>query len=307
MKRRATHAWMLACLATLCWPLATASGQAPAEPLPIREMTLQTKDGVQLGVTYYEGSKNKDTVPVILLHDEKGSRADMAPLALLLQTEGHAVIVPDLRGHGTSTIKAGEARPLQADRLPMNEYINMAGPQGDLEACKAYLMERNRAGELNIEKLCVVGAGMGASVGICWAVVDWSWPVLATGKQGQDVKALVLISPRFVYKSLNLNQVLATPVVQKELDFYIAVGKADRAAEQDASRIYTMIERLRPTPTEPQNKDIFFDNTYDTRLQGTNLLSSGDTLMNRIVQFIDVRLVKQNYPWTQRGNPLAGN
>ncbi len=59
----------------------------------------------------------------------------------------------------------------------------------DLEACKSFLMDKNNAGELNINKLCVVGVEMGAVVAVDWAAWDWHWPRLATGKQGQDVKA----------------------------------------------------------------------------------------------------------------------
>ena len=62
----------------------------------------------------------------------------------------------------------------------------------DMEAVRKFLVDKNDAGELNLNKLCLVGSGMGASVAANWAVQDWSAPPLAVGKQGQDVKALVL-------------------------------------------------------------------------------------------------------------------
>ena len=42
----------------------------------------------------------------------------------------------------------------------------------DMEAVKKFLWERNNAGELNIDKLCVVGAEMGASVAVNFALAD---------------------------------------------------------------------------------------------------------------------------------------
>ncbi len=65
----------------------------------------------------------------------------------------------------------------------------------DLEACKAYLMDKNNSGELNINKLVVIGAEMGSVLAVNWAAWDWHWPMLTTGKQGQDVKGSCLFHP----------------------------------------------------------------------------------------------------------------
>ena len=69
-----------------------------------------------------------------------------------------------------------------------------------MKAVKDFLWERNNAGELNIDKLCVVGAEMGASVALNFALADAldqdSNRVLRPDyKLGRFVKALVLISP----------------------------------------------------------------------------------------------------------------
>ena len=75
---------------------------------------------------------------------------------------------------------------------------------GDVEMCKAFLMEKNNNKELNIDKLCLVGAEMGAVVAVDWAARDWSWPILPGRKQGQDVKALVLLSPEWSFKGMTI-------------------------------------------------------------------------------------------------------
>ena len=124
----------------------------------------------------------------------------MEELAKFLQKEGHAVLVPSLRGHGNSVNVQGSGRKLLASTLNPAQFQLMV--KQDMEACKAYLMAKNNAGDLNIEKLCVVGAEMGAIVAMNWAVEDWHWPVLTTGKQGQDVKALVLLSPPMAFHGI---------------------------------------------------------------------------------------------------------
>ena len=84
------------------------------------DLVLPTADGVQLAVTYYPGPvypgvKDKQIIPVVLLHMWKESRNDYKDLAPYLQRSGFAVIVPDLRGHGESTHVKG-ARKEQPQR-----------------------------------------------------------------------------------------------------------------------------------------------------------------------------------------------
>src|SRR5574340_1050455 len=83
---------------------------------PPENLVIQTPDGIPLAVTFYPGTKGKDTIPVVLLHMAKGNRNDYAQLATDLQKVGHAVLVPDLRGHGESAARRGAAEPLQLGR-----------------------------------------------------------------------------------------------------------------------------------------------------------------------------------------------
>src|SRR5262245_42776505 len=174
-----------------------------------------TKDGVQLHLTYFPSTARpgtpeaKQVAPVILLHDHKETRAMYNSLAQkpssgLEPGEGRkkrpsfAVVVADLRGHGESTVQVlpdGSQIDLDATRLTKPALQAMAA--FDLEAIRSFLIEKNDAGELNLNKLCILGAGMSANVAVNWALQDWTAPPLAIGKQGQDVKALVLISPRW--------------------------------------------------------------------------------------------------------------
>ncbi len=252
----------------------------------------------------------KNAVPVILVHDFKGSHGDFADLAQTLQKLGHAVMVPDMRGHGQSTkiINPQTGKPVEVKPDTLKKTDLDAMVRVDMEALKSNLRERNNKGELNIDKLCVVGVGdMGSVIAINWAALDWSWQTLSTGKQGQDVKALVLISPEWNFKGMLINQALDFQPVTKDLSLLIIAGKQNNASMGAATRLHARFEKFHPAPLPDEVKekqDLFFF-TPKTTLAGTKLL--GEKALNLakpISQFIEWRLVNQPYPWTERKDPL---
>jgi len=281
---------------------------------PPQEIPLQTGDGLQLAVTYFPGTEGKETVPVILLHQWKRSGADYKELAPYLQSLGHAVLVPDLRGHGGSTrIKIrGKDETLDAATMHSRHFARMIDQ--DLYALKEFLWKSNNAGELNIDKMCVVGAEMGASVALEFArydAVGYQWNRVYYGplKLGQFVKALVLISPEWSFRGLNLRRALAYPYVRSELSVLIAVGKGKPKALQDANRLYNVFRRYhpKPNPDDKAQQDLLFGR-LDTRLQGTNMLGLKQINLEKyIARFIELRLVKsqeaQQFVWKERKFP----
>lgn len=281
-----------------------SADEKSAEPKP-EDLMLQTKDGVELHATYYASGRGKDTVPIILLHGYKGNRKDFDGLAKYLQAAGYAVIVPDLRGHGASTSRMGQDRKLDADLFGRADYDAMWQRGGDLETVKQFLRTRNNEGKLNIERLGVIGAEMGAVVGFIWAVADWSYPPLAGVKQGQDVKAVGMISPEFSFKTLNLTQAMRHPAVRDSLSFYIVMGADDSKAVREARRIYSSLERLKKPPEDPADRELFWDETIRTRLQGTQILTEESlNLKEQIRKFVELRLARPSYPWKLRESPF---
>ncbi len=267
------------------------------KPLPPENTVLTTGDDVTITATYYP-SKLKKAVPVILLHSSKGNRGDLVNLALQLQQAGHAVIVPDLRGHGESA--RGTDRP---GELRSTDYLAIVEPGGDLETIKRFLIAKNNAGDINIEKLCVVGVEMGAVVALNWAARDWSWPALATGKQGEDVKALVLISPEWTFKGLRINEAVAHPNVRQDLAVLLVVGKRNGKLLSEAKRLHAALERYH-APAGGEAQTLVF-NTPQTALQGSRLLNEKSMHVDdAILKFIDARVAKQPIPWSERKSPL---
>ncbi len=308
---------------------AEESGDDTEQELPEPEdMAFTTSDGLKLNATYYPGTEGKDSVPVILLHMLHGSRNDYADLADMLQEKGHAVLVPDLRGHGESTRHRSSRVPLKSSSLSRLDYARMV--QTDLPRLKRFLIEENNDKKLNLEKLCVVGAGMGASVALNWTALDWHLEPVGKHKQGQDVKALVLISPdwstpglsprppmaarplrvqvwgdalKSVFKDPD-EQNFAAPVVldfRKEVSVLIVVGKGKSKAVGDAKRLQKMFKTHHPD-SSAGSKDLFYG-ALDTSLQGTKMLGAKLNLKGHIATFIEKRAADRSLPWQERKDP----
>jgi pimeloyl-ACP methyl ester carboxylesterase len=294
-------------------PAAAAPVPAAKLPAPV-DVQLDTKDGVQLQATFYPSPLGKGAVPVILLHMWKGSRADYDSLAQSLQQHKHAVLVPDLRGHGRSTrqlLPDGSVLEIDKSKLNADDYVAMVTQ--DMEACKAFLMKRNNLGELNISKLCVVGAEMGAAVAMNWAYTDWNWPPLATGRQGQDVRALVLISPETNFKGIRTGAALEDPDVRSTLSVAIVVGKNNATSAGEAERLYKSFKRYHPDSKDNDAAQDLFYAPFDTALQGTKIFEARPLTMKGkpsdlreyIADFIDQRLARnKGLGWSDRKGPL---
>ncbi|QDT00519.1 alpha/beta hydrolase [Adhaeretor mobilis] len=285
--------------------------QSAAEP---ENLSFTTKDGVQIKGTYYPSDVGEQAVPVIMLHDANESRAVFADFARLLQSpvlpngqkrDSRAVVTIDLRGHGDSRTaigRNGATVELDGSNFRTSDYAAMV--LQDMEAVRKFLVEKNNAHDLNLNKLCLIGSGMGANVATIWAARDWSMPPLARVKQGQDVKALVLISPRWSFRGLPLKDAIRQPGLREGASFFVAYGNEDGKFKSDARNIHKNLERYHPEPPRDQireKKTLYFNDKLDTSLQGSELLTKPQfKLFVDIDVFIERRLVNQDFPWIDR-------
>jgi pimeloyl-ACP methyl ester carboxylesterase len=296
----------------------------PARCAPPPEVvSLVTKDGVQLQLTYFPSAKRagtpeaKQVAPVVLLHDHKETRAIFNPLAQRLQTIGEgkpkepsfAAITVDLRGHGESTKQIfADGSQVDLDAARLNKQALMAMAAYDMEAVRSFLVGKNDAGELNLNKLCIVGAGMGASVAANWAAQDWAAPPLAIGKQGQDVKALVLISPRWSYNGLSFQAPLRFRELQRNVAWMLVYGAEDPKVKADVERIRKQLARSHPEAKNaaagqrPSSLQVV---ALPSKLQGSTLLTKvGGPIEEKVVAFLVQQVAKVPHPWTGRLNRL---
>ncbi len=280
----------------------------PKETLP-----LATKDGVVIVCDYYPGGFQKigDQItqidgkivpPIILVHGYKGRGSDFDGYASALQQLGYAVAVPDLRGHGRSTMirTPGGDVTIDLERMRPDDFKAMVA---DIEAVKKMLLERNNAGELNIELLGIVGADLGALVAMHWAVHDWSWPQLPAFKQGRDVKAMILLSPPASFRGMNSRTPLQHPVIRSQLPVMIAFGSRDANYAKEADRLFKLFERGHVKPEETLKLL-----PADASLQGAALLyARGLPVAYESGVFLQKHLMARGaeFAWTMRQNPLS--
>lgn len=315
MKSRLFLFGVFAALALPSLVLAQAAAKKEGEeeiPKPV-PFEITTLDGLALKGTFYPGMMGKETVPVVLLHAHKGTRADWLTVPLTLQAQGHAVLALDMRGHGESTTFTNGKPSVSALNMPPVNYSLMV--ESDMEAVKTWLLAQHNEGKLNVDRLVLVGAEMGAVVAVNYAARDWSWPVLATGKQGQDVKGLVLISPTWNFKGMGITQALNAPSLRSLISLQLVVGGKDANATGETTRIQAMCKGHRKTEfkdaqEQAKLQDMFLDK-YDTSLQGTKMLTvknlklANSTIEERMAKFIKLRAVDPPFPWKDRTNPLA--
>lgn len=309
----------IAFAAWLLVPALLCAQRGGSEP-QIAELT--TRDGVRLVATYYPSKLGKKATPVLMLHDWKESRTVFDPLAQklsagsqtseegeapALEFESFAVVTVDLRGHGDSVRQLapnGATRELSAAKLSKPDFRDMI--LQDMEAVRKLLREKNDAGELNLNKLCLLGAGMGASVAVNWAAIDWSTPPLAAVKQGQDVRAMVLVSPPWKFQGMTINEALRQRDVQRDVATLLIFGGEERRARADAERVFKSLEKFHPTDRSAKPDDLpslmKIGENVKSKLQGTELLrQAGDKGSDTIIRFLNKHVSNQtDFEWSRR-------
>lgn len=284
-------------------PQANPKG-AEEELGPPEVVSLTTKDKVVLKCTYYPGEKSKTTVPLILLHDWNGSRKDMQAMAdFLQQNHKFAVIVPDLRGHGDSTQVVGAEQPLLASKIKKEDAARVVN---DIERCKKFLMQKNNLGELNIEMLTIVAVGKLNVAAVQWALDDWLlWPPIGGRKQGQDVKAVMMISPERKLLGLSMTQNLKTDLftgkIRKPLAVYVTWSAKDETADREGNSIAKALEKPR---SKLDDSMLLVRQPYNSNLDGTSLVRDPKhkVVFQDVAKFVNDKLIanKELMPWQNR-------
>jgi alpha-beta hydrolase superfamily lysophospholipase len=285
---------------------AQQAGPKSDQPEPVA-VELDTDDGVLIAATYFPSRAGKNAPAVILMHGYGEKQSVFWPsrtgkdLAFALQDAGYAVLTFDFRGHGRSVQLARGAEPQKGKEVRLN-FKDMKAPQHfesmmhDIEAAKRFLVRKNNESELNIARLGIVGCELGASLALKWSFHDWQFPPLFTGKQGQDVQALVLISPSYNLKGVQIRNELAE--LQRTLPIQFVAGKKEPKAFGEAEKMHQAGVKLRPSDTKSQLTGA------NTKMQGGSLLNPELELepdLNRaIVKFFDSTLKTNPSKWETR-------
>jgi alpha-beta hydrolase superfamily lysophospholipase len=265
-----------------------------------RELKLKTKDDVGIRAAYFPSEEGKDAITVLIVHEWKGQARPYFNLCYALQDAGFAVVIPDYRGHGGSreyVDRRGESKRFNLARMSKRDLQNII--RYDLETVKKFLKEENNEGRLNLNALVVIGIGEGNVLGGHWAQQDWKFPSVGRKKQGQDVKALVLISPVKQAKGIPLEPVLKDKNLIL-LPMMVVAGKGS----SEATEARTIAKRLEGVKKKmgrgtPRGFELQMPNT---KLSGARLVNEVSDVVKSIIEFIrnEVKISEEDNPWIDR-------
>jgi pimeloyl-ACP methyl ester carboxylesterase len=293
-----------------------AEGGMAAEP-----HTLETDDGLNLKIKYYRSAAEKDAAVVVLLHMKDQNKRVWEPdngFAKTLQARGFAVITVDLRYHGES--KVGGAAPAgnaNQGKPKGKKDAGMALKVGDfqamvaldMEAVKKFIFDEHQAGRLNMNKMGIIGPEMGASIAVAYTNLDWDKEPYEDGlpgyetPRGQDVRALILISPEETFHGSGIKMAQQMPRIRdnKQISVFICSGN-DPKDEAQAKKIFDMVNP--PVTADKKkdrlNEDRMFQKAFPARLTGTNLLDKGLDIEKLMVNFLEKHLKSVDSTWRDR-------
>ena len=303
-------AGILLLLAVCIQATGTDCSAAMIEDSNTDDYILTATDDWPIHVTYYKSSKGKESPVVVLLTAANGdpksavTRHIWKEMATDLQKRGFAVMAVDLRKHGDS-LRSEKGPTAKRQKILAVDYRNMV--VGDMEAVKAFLLERHEAEELNIRKLAIVSSCASCLVGAAFALNDWNkrpWqdaPQLADRTpRGQDVQAIVMFSPRKTrgFNSTKILKPLSTP--RLGIAFRIYHSSKNDAEEKTAKRLFRLLDlkgeeydELRSIEAAPASGEEFLTGKIKPRVQ------------EDVASFLKTNLVERPIPWRSRKSPLA--
>lgn len=295
------------------WTLATmvpAVAQNPREPVAKAPagpelLTLRASDGFPISATWFEGTGGKEAAAVIMLHDLERDSSDFTDLAAYFASNGHCVIVPDLRGHGKSKTDAA-GNEFAPKRFLKGHLLAM---QEDIETCKKFLIQKNDEEVCNIEYLMVIADGSTNLPALGWCIKDWSF-LPTTTKNGQDVKGLVMLNPDRNYRGVTVNEALRAPLISgrgaaNPLDIMIIVGTGNRDKLKDAKGFYSSVANMRGKRSGEDDSyekhDLFLREINTSALHKEMFERNPKTAPEYTLDLLEFRILNQSeYAWKRR-------
>lgn len=303
-RRVATWRWLA--FFVLWLPAMAVQGQTrpsdrPDDPdLSPRTVTLRTHDGLSLRAFYFPSAKGKRAIPVLLVHEWGGQGSPYSGLVEALREAGCAVLVPEYRGHGGSREQVDvRGNAVTLDPGAMRRFDALAVVNADLEAARSFLKDENNEGRLNLNALAVIGVGEGALLAAHWVIADWRFPSIGAKKQGQDVKALVMVSPQRNFMGIGIDPILRDPAFLA-LPVMVMAG-ADSPEAAEAERIARQLESMKRRVG--RGRALRFAQVMPgTNLSGPRLINDVPEVIPAIVRFVttEIDTSPEQTPWIER-------
>ncbi len=270
------------------------------EPPKPRPVTLKTKDGIKLRAFYFPSDQEKDAIPVLLVHEWEGQASPYVRLVVALRDAGCAVLALEYRGHGGSreyVDRRGEVKKFNLATMSKADVANIISR--DMEEAKEFLKKENNDGKLNLNALVVVGVREGCVIAANWAARDWSFATVGSRKRGQDVKALVMISPKKLAKGIPMDPVLTNAAVMALPIMFIAGSESPDA--DDTDRIVKRVEAYKKRVGRGVAEGLEVK-MVKTSLSGPALVKESPNVIPSIKDFIlgQVKISDEENAWIAR-------
>ena len=287
------------------------SNQASGE-----KQTIRSSDGWPIVFTYYKPeSAGENTPAVILLHKIKGNRLVWKSFAKRLQTLGYAVFAVDLRKHGESKPAAGAAvssgkkkkkkSPRNVD-LKKQDYERMV--TRDLEALKKFILAEHQAKKLNVRKMAIIAAQESAPIAIAFAYRDWKKrphddhaQLQLKTPRGQDVRALVLLSPNDKVPGISSGNAISY-LKTRRIAVFIAYGAEDSLDDDQSEK---MFKKFAGAKGNAQRMELH--KYARVKFRGTDMLRlrSRIKLQEQMLSFLNKHVKSPPAEWRDRRSRLS--
>ena len=177
----------------------------------------------------------------------------------------------------------------------------------DLEAVKEFLINEHQSEKLNVRKLGVVAVGSSAMVASAFAVADWDKkpypdaPLLEMRTpRGQDVRAILMISPNTTVKGLNTTAVFRS-LKGLPVTVHIMASSNIKSEARDADKVYKSLELKFEEAKEARKLDLFpVDFSGERFLEGREAVETN----KMIAEFLNKSTRELNDPWRTRKSRL---
>jgi hypothetical protein len=286
-----------------------------------RDEILTTKDGWKLHATYFPSSDGKESPVVIMLPATDGPDAKDArtrkvweKTALELQSNGFAALSLDLRKHGDSTSgPSAGTKPTAVPgtlRLAPNDYVLMATE--DLEVAKEFLMKEHESQRLNIARTGILSAGSSSMVSVAFSAADWikppfqDAPIPSAGQEdkrtprGQDVRALMMLTPHFTVKGLNSLAALKS-VDNLPIAVHVLVAAEDKDGVRDGERVFKAVKKK---GDEYKDVRLMTQAPVSAKAEGFLEGKAAEPCNKLILEFMTKNLKGPSIPWKSRKSRL---
>lgn len=247
----------------LCGSLGQLSvAQDKTAPKKGESKMLTTKDGWNLAITYYQSTREKDAAVVVLVPGKNDNQAMWAAFAAdLNKVHDFAVITVDLRKQP----KGKTTPPMNAVAAAKNPMVSKFDVEAmialDLEQVKRFIYEEHQEKKLNMRRLALVGSDTSTAIVLQYAGYDWSKlphddaPTLAARTpKGQDVQAVVLLSPVDQLTGINLAPVLPQLKLAGVACMQV-YGTKNKKDVEVADKFYQALGGLKDKPKDDKEKE----------------------------------------------------